>query len=267
MIMNQYEGLGLTEGLVIFRFVETEEEYHDVLELRFKEYSAAGKVAANRTTIDMADPLDRRSKIIIGLYRGEIVASIRMILHEETDRLEQEHYIEWPRTAPRRDQLVEATRACVRRDFRGTDLFLSMLTFFGQEAMKRNKKFVVLCASDEMVGFYRRAGARPMGLSYAHTALNGKAHHVLVVNIAKVFLGEGVNPLSWNLTWGKIYADPKYRCGIRISPLDRLRVLVYTLLRRPAQHYLKRRLRRNFISGKTMRTPANSHWKAAHESA
>jgi hypothetical protein len=271
MTKNNDKRSGLAKGLVTFRFVETEAEYQCVLGLRFREYSAAGKVAADKTLIDMGDAFDARSKIVIGLYQNEIVASIRMIIHTETDQLEQEQFINWPSMAPRRDQLVEATRACVRQDFRGTDLFLSMLTFFGQEAMKLGKKFVVLCASEEMARFYQRAGAKPMGLSYAHAALNGKIHHVLVVDIYKVFLGQGVNPLSWNLMWGNIYRDPKYRAGIRISLWDRLRIFTYSLLRGLSEGYLKRRLRRKPVRRKvavySALSSVNLYWEMNHENA
>jgi predicted GNAT family N-acyltransferase len=267
MSPNQYEESGLTEGIVSFRFVETEAEYREVLDLRFKEYSAAGKVAPGKTALDMADEFDQKSKIVIGLHRGEIVASIRMILHEPTGRLEQEQFVEWPTGAPARGQLVEATRACIRHDFRGTDLFLSMLTFFGKEAMKRQKRYVVLCASGEMVGFYCRAGAQAMGLSYAHKDLNGKIHHVYVVDIHKVFLGGGVNPLVWNLTWGKIYADPIYRKGIRITAQDRVRVTVYSLFRSAARNYMRRKLRRKHVPAVSKQRYLDPPRSLVHESA
>jgi hypothetical protein len=258
-----YNGSGLTAGVVAFGFVETAGEYDEVVSLRLSAYSTIDRVAPVQGRESMADEFDGRSKIVIGRYRGQIVCSVRMVFHGPGDRLEQERFVTWPQSAPCREDIVEVTRACVRDDFRGSDLFLSMLRFCGQQAVRHKMTWVVTCASPELVRFYLKMGARRMGLSYDRT-FDGNVHHmcVLIAHVRDALTGQGVNPVYWNLAWRGGYEALAGSADFEPTLRERIRVFIYKRFHHAAERMLaekiarrnRRRSRRPLSGGQSLTT-------------
>jgi N-acyl-L-homoserine lactone synthetase len=244
---------------VQFSFAQTEEDYREVLRLRYECYSAAGKTKSGASPESMGDAFDHHSMIIVGKHGARIICSVRIILHRNGEPLEQEQFVRWPSSLPARSQIAEVTRACVHQDFRASDVFVRMLRFFGCFVTGEQIPHVVICASEEMVSFYEMAGATKTGLHYAHTSLNGAIHHVMVAEVAHVVMAKRISPLAWCLLWKDAYDANRdvflqgmgLATRLRLAAFSCLTPIADALLRiktRQRQARLQRREQRNGAS-------------------
>lgn len=215
---------------VQFSYVRSKEDYDRVLALRFLAYKDAGKLKDGATEKDMADEFDARARIVIGTYKGEVVCSARLIFSQLDEKMEQEKFVHWPTTLPRRDEMVEIMRACTRPDFRGSDLLISMFKFVAIAVAQSKRKWVVICATKNMAPLYRRMGFHDVGLSYEHQGLNGLHHDILVGNVPDAMMGKSVGPIEWNFIWSDVSNYLQQYDLIELDPATNLRLGVYRLL-------------------------------------
>jgi N-acyl-L-homoserine lactone synthetase len=186
---------------VEFDQVKTLDDFEQVLKLRHLAYSEAKKIGSDKLPKDMSDKFDVRSRIVVGRKNSEIVCSARMIFCEEGDSLEQEEYVEWPETLPRPDSVVEITRACTDPNYRGGDLLLGMFRFICRAAVQSKRRWLVICATDEMIPLYKKLGFSVTNVHYNHKALNNTKHTVLIADVVDSLCGKNVNPFVWNVVW------------------------------------------------------------------
>lgn len=210
-----------------YSYVKTKEDFEQVLRLRFDSYSAAGKIPDNKTYLDMTDQFDAKSRIILGKYKGDVVCSARMIFHQFGEELEQEKFIKWPVDLPRQDEVVEIMRACTRADFRGSDLLLGMFKYMAVTVAQAKKRWIVICATDEMIPFYQKIGFKNVGLSYQHTGLNNIVHHIMLANFVDGMAGRTVDPIHWNLVWADSVEYMSQFEMIEVDPFMQIRLTIY----------------------------------------
>ena len=240
---------------VDFKFVRTAEEYQKVLELRREAYVAANKVPADIDIEEMGDIYDSRARIVLGTYRGEAVATCRLIFTEHDDTLEHEEFVEWGTELPRKDQIIEISRTCTRSDFRGSDLLIAMFRFNAMAVIQSKREWIVISCTEELMGLYRKVGFKPSALKYDHPFLANSPHIILIGNIADAITGRGINPLYWNLVWSNV-ADyiSDFEMKTLNEPLSsaKMRIALYSLLK-PLTNYLKKRkLRRSDVERRTL---------------
>jgi len=220
---------------VQFSYVRTKEEYEQVLKLRFESYALAGKIREGATYLDMSDEYDSRARIVIGRYKGEVIASARLIFNRFSDSMEQEKFIKWPSEFPRRDEMVEIMRACTHHEFRRSDLLISMYKFIAITVAQSKRKWIVICATDEMVPLYEKIGFHKVGLDYAHTGLNNLKHNVLLANVPHAMEGKTVGPLVWNLVWADVSSYLEQYGLIEPEPMTYVRLAIFRALKPLAQ--------------------------------
>lgn len=211
-----------------FKYVRTEEEYRQVLELRRKAYMEAGKITNED---DLADVFDSRSRIIIGTYRGQIVASCRLIYNDIEDLMEHESFVKFDGDFPRRDEICEITRVCTHPDFRGSDILLALFRFSAKTVIHSGRKYVLGSATKELLAIYTRLGFKTTKYTYDHKQLNNAQHVVFIGNVHKIAAGIGVNPIIWNLVWLDLVLYARDRGLIQTDPLTNLRIGFYRLFR------------------------------------
>lgn len=221
---------GSISDAVSFSFVRTKEEYDQILELRHIAYRAAGKVDAQTRPEEMADAFDARSRIVIGKYKGQVVASARLIFNQFEDRMEQENFVKWPEQLPRRDEMVEITRACTRPEFRRSDLLIAMFRFIAVTVTHSKRKWIVICATDEMSPLYRRIGFLDQNLSYAHTKLNGLKHNILLANVPDAMAGKTVDFVTWNIVWSGVSSYLGNYSLLQSDQMTNIRLSIFRLL-------------------------------------
>ncbi len=197
---------------VHFTFVRTEEEYQEALNLRLRAYSQAGKYQGEQDPSIFADRFDATSRIAIGRFRGKVVATARINFPGSHTPLEQEQHVEWPSHLPRRDEVIEVSRACTDPDFRHSDLLAGLFRFIAVTCVTIERPYTVTMASPSMTPFYEKIGLEEVGLSY-DIPLIGGLHNVMIGHSIKAMTGSKVNPLYWNFIW-RTASDHLIKSGV-----------------------------------------------------
>jgi predicted GNAT family N-acyltransferase len=212
---------------VEYSFVRSEEELREVIALRTQTYAEAGKAGTNEYS---ADSYDAKSRIIMGKYKGKLVASARIYFPEHGDLLEHEEYVQLPDECSRRDDLVEVMRICTDPDFRRSDLLFSLFHFIGITCTQAKRHTIVGCATPDLVGIYTRIGFKDTGITYKHPLLNNKDHRLIITDTRRCILGVDVNPMVWNVLWrdtAKYLVDNDF---LTQNTLSHMRILLYKAL-------------------------------------
>jgi predicted GNAT family N-acyltransferase len=219
-----------------FGSIRTDEEYKEVLRLRRLAYVHAKKISAEATDLQMADAYDARSRILVAKHRGRVVATARLMFPESgADHLNHEDYVELPDHLPPRDQLVEVFKTCTHPGYRGSDLFYTLLMHVGLVILQSGRRYALMSATDSLAPIYERFGFRRVEVTYQHPAMRIR-HNLMLLDVAAVVAGTGINPLFWNLVGGWELWNFGKLCGIVAT--DRwttLRVRLWRLLRPAAR--------------------------------
>ena len=218
-------------GSLNFSYVKTEDDYKEVLKLRYIAYKAEGKVSKNSTIEDMGDVYDTRSRIVIGKIGDKVVTTGRMTFCDFDQPLEHEEYIEWDATLPRREDSVEIMRVCTHPDFRGSDILVQMFRFMATASAQSKRKWIVLCSTEKYLNMYKKMGGQITGHDFELTKLNNSPHKLLVGPIQDSLLGKGLNPLFWNYIYGDLIQYLEDSKTLDFKPIDRLRIAIYRTLK------------------------------------
>jgi hypothetical protein len=228
---------------VDYSFVRTKEEYDEVLQLRWEAYGDAGKIRADISQADMADPYDANSRIVIGKYKGRIVVSARLYFPQYGDVLEQEEFVTWPPSFGRRDECMEIMRICTHTDFRRSDLLFSFFRFVAITAMQAKRYKVVGCATDALLPLYTKIGFKSTGLTYNLPLMNDLRHTVIMGDAKRGLVGLDVGPLAWNVVWRETVPYLVENGYLAIDAPSQLRLMIYRAFG-PLAYMLQRRARR-----------------------
>ncbi len=226
-----------------FSFVKSLEDYREVLDLRLRAYRAAQKIPDCFTADDMADIFDTRSRVVIGKYRGKVIATAALVFNEYYDRMEIEDGVEWPSNLPRRDEMVEIIRACTDPSFRGSDLLIAMFQFMAVAVMQSKRPYVVCGCTHDMIGLYAGIGMDRQDLEYCHSKLGDAPHTVMLGDVRRAMNGTSVNPIFWNAVWAPATNYMIDTELLDLTAVDRLRMSIYRLCA-PIAFMLQRRMRR-----------------------
>jgi predicted GNAT family N-acyltransferase len=213
-----------------FYFIKSEEDYREVLSLRRIAHLADDNFEDTAVTDeDMGDIYDAESRILVGRYKDKIVTTARIRFNSLEEPLEHESHLKWPETLPRRDQIVEVSRAANHPEFRHSDLLIGLFQFIAATCIREEKPFFVIGSWAKMVSFYEKLGFTDTGLSHGEP-LWKYPQHIMIADGMKGLLGKSVNPIYWNLVW-RVVAEHMIESGI-LEPkgLDKVRFHLFKLL-------------------------------------
>ena len=211
-------------------FVRTEEDYREVLNLRYLAYLADGKVTNSSTINEVSDVYDSRARIIMCKYRGRLIASARLTFNELGDVTEHEEFVPWPSDFPRRDTAVEVTRACTHPEFRRTGVFYALLRHVVVTATQAGRAWVVTSSTEDLVPLYKFVGLSDTGITYNHPELNNLKHVLLLGSIPNALSGQSVGPTAWNQVWKDALPFVSFHMTTIHEPISRIRISIYRSL-------------------------------------
>ncbi len=209
------EGFRVRSTSLAFDFgsVRTEEEYGEVLALRRTAYIHAKKVSPDATPEQMGDEFDARSRIVTARYRGRLIGSTRVVFaRTENDRLKHDDYVELPDWLPPRTEIIESSKTCTHPDFRGSDLFYSLLKHMALVTFQARRRWLLMSCTDGLRPLYKKLGCKDVGVTYVHPTM-GIKHHVMIGDVLSMLVG-GMNPIAWNLAIGPELWRYAKRCGV-----------------------------------------------------
>ena len=214
---------------VEFYFLKSEEDYRDVLKLRRLAHIAEGTLNTEVPEDEMGDVNDARSRIIVGKIAGVVVATARLRFNESDAPLEHEAHIDWPAHLPRRNEIVEISRACTHPDYRKGDLFTALWRQMATYALQRQQPYIVIGSWQSMIGFYNKVGFARTGISHGEKIWNRK-QEVLICNLHESVFGKNTHPLYWNQLYRKV-AEYAISSGLLVpTDLEKIRMSAYSKL-------------------------------------
>lgn len=219
--------------IVDWGMAETVKDFKDVSALRLITYSS-------ETPHNLARSMtfDDRSRVLIGRFRGQLVACLRVIFcSSDDDRLELESYVDLPKKYLDRFVTAEPSLLCVHPDFQSSNMAIDLIRFAIFVMMQAGRRQALHASAPEMVPFLRRMGFVDTGLRLPESA-GGRANwHVLTANIEAIVDGRDVGPVMWNKLFagheGHLHQERWHRTG----KLGAVRLATYRLIE-PAQAWL-----------------------------
>ncbi len=216
---------------VDFYILKSEQDYLEVLELRRLSHSLDGNLKFEVSAFDMGDINDARARIVVGKYRGKVVATARVRYNELDEPLEHEAHVVWPKELPRRDQIIEVSRVATHPDYRRNDLLAALFRFSCQNCVQPERPWVVVSCLDHMVPFYKKIGFHQTGLRHTEPIWkDDRVLNIMIVNISEMVLGRDVNPLYWNMLWKDLADLLMEQQAVTPTGLDKVRLLAYRSL-------------------------------------
>lgn len=212
-----------------FYFLKTEADYQKVLELRKIVHIRDGNIKEDTTAEEMGDLNDSRSRIIVGKIDGKVVATARLRYNESDAPLEHEAHMDWPTDFPRRDQIVEISRAATHPAYRQGDLFVALWRYMATYALQKQRPYVLIGSTTPLIKFYEKSGFRLTGHTHGED-LWTIPQHLMLCNLHKTVMGKNTHPLYWNQLYEPI-AGRAIAAGI-LAPneLERIRMSAFRKL-------------------------------------
>ena len=225
-----------------FRFVRTQEEYEQVLKLRYIAYGDAGKLPEGASPETMAAPLDSISRILIALHGDTVVASVAMSFPEsedvvlDTERALPNGYSE---QIPMKTQMIEIARLCTDPKYRRGDLLLRMFEHIYKVFATSDRKYLISSTDDKLWPIYRNLGFKKMGLKYAHPVLAGIQHEIILINLMVPVTGKGISFMRWWYLYSNMTNFVEARKKLERRGIAKIRYIVFRIASKGAQLFVR----------------------------
>lgn len=185
-----------------FRIISTEDEYQDVLKLRFCGYEMAGKVKPNSDWTDQGEGLKKEGLVLGAYLGGELVASAELRFGDASLPLRFVHQTKEATLSPEEiKRLVEINKLVVLPHVQGTDIVLGMIQKMHSMVIQKGNYDVMLSATHQLVPLYQRIGFQRSKFQYDHPFITGlklevmKLPHEVMIKVKKI------HPLAWTTVY------------------------------------------------------------------
>lgn len=189
---------------VTYSFVQSEEDYRAVLELRKETYPWAQLSNQKIRLEDLGDVYDTRAKILHARHHEKSVGSLRLVFHDGDDCLEMLEHMDSkliPADFPSKESLVEVTRICISPDYRKGDLMLGMLKMAIVTMLQHGRDWMVGGSETELLPYYNALGAKVTDLKYQWDRGGISTEVTVIIFNVRDFLNRiDVNQTIWELT-------------------------------------------------------------------
>lgn len=215
------------KGLVQFKFVETQQEYEDVLALRRRNYAAVRKVDANAPLKKLSYFFDRYSRILVVYHQGKAIGTATIIIGRrgvqpmEVEVLMSESEFD---QLPPYEQTFEVAAMCLDKSYRDTDILHGMFEHIYKHAMMNGRNYIVISTDKYLMDMYKTVGFQDTGFSFVQPKYRNLKMSVLVMDDLTTKWGKGMDPVTWWGVWGGVSLYLYKRRVIDYTPAEKLRV-------------------------------------------
>jgi hypothetical protein len=223
---------------VTFRFVETMEEYGEVLNLRRNAYVEAGKRAPDTVPEAMSIAWDKSSRILCAYHDGKLLASAALTFPDREDTaLRSETAFpgnRFPGNPPPKLESLEVNSLCTHKDYRKGDLLRALFEQISRIFVLSDRKYIMNLADDNLLPMYVAIGFKDQG----HTGeFLGRPHHLIKATRDVILKSDGIGWLKWNLLYGDLMDDLIRKGMVHMGAWDRAS-LACRLALRPVARFL-----------------------------
>lgn len=224
--------------LVQYKFVETQQEYEDVLALRRRNYSAVRKVKADAPLGSLSYFFDRYSRILVVYHRGKAIGTATLIMgNGSTQPLELEVLLpkEQFEQLPPYTESFEVAALCLDKEYRDTDILHGFFENIYKYAMMNGRRFIVISSDKYLAEMYKSIGFQETPFQFVQPKYRNLNMKVLVMDDLTTKWGKGMNPVQWWRVWGSVSLYLYRRRVIHYSLMERYRIHASRLLFQSAE--------------------------------
>ncbi|MBW8888514.1 MAG: hypothetical protein JF616_12225 [Fibrobacteres bacterium] len=205
-----------------FRFVETMDDYAQVLALRRNAYVDVGKREARTSPEEMSLAWDKRSRILCFYYKGTLVASAALTFPaSETEVMRSETAFpghRFPGNPPPRTRVMEVNSLCTHKDYRRGDLLHAVFEQIARIFVLSDRDYIMNLSDDTLLPMYLDIGFKAPG--YVGDFL-GRPHHLIRVPKETVTHARGIGLLRWNILYGDLMRELAGKGLVRLTRAER----------------------------------------------
>ena len=195
-------------GKLTYAIVKSEQDYDEVLKLRFLGYSKHGKVLPGSTWKDQGEGLANEGLIVAARLAGSIVAACELRFSDGPVpfRFFRSEDIAWPDWV-QSNKLIEVNKLVIAPHFQGSDVLLSMFQLGFAYSIKQGCLDFICCATNKLTPTYELIGFRKIGVRVPHPTLKDQSLNLLVMSSQTYLSGKGVNPYTWDQVFSAVQAQ------------------------------------------------------------
>ena len=171
---------------------------------------------------------------------SQVVAVGRLVFNEHYTEAEHASLVDLPEYI-KKSSFIEASRFATHPEFRGGNLFPSLIQQIMKVALENNISWVVSNCEDSLVNIYLRFGVRPRKESFYTSFMEEKRLNLLISNVRHLFLCKGVSLLYWSITYRDIYKKFK-KDSIYLTPYQKIRMKIISAAADVSYLYFENRI-------------------------
>lgn len=210
-----------------FTYAKTEEDYNEVLKLRFSTYLTAGKLKEGTRVQDMADEHDASSRILMVKFQNELVGTARLTYHETWSTSYYGQYFTSDQFKISARDCVEVTKLCITDTKRGGDVFISILSHLILTSVKSSRRYIIGGATGHLFNFYLEHGFQAANIKYLSTGLNNLQHELIFMDTLKVAKCQTISLKKWYKTFSKVIDFMIEKEILTVSKADFMKINYY----------------------------------------
>jgi hypothetical protein len=210
-----------------FRFVESMDDYAQVLALRRNAYVEVGKRGPGTAPEAMSLTWDKRSRILCGYYKETLVATAALTFPAaDTEVMRSETAFpgnRFPGNPPPRTRIMEVNSLCTHKDFRRGDLLHAVFEQIARIFLLSDRDHIMNLSDDSLLPMYLGIGFKAQG--HIGKFLD-RPHHLIKASKDTVMHARGIGILRWNILYGDLVRDLAARRMIRLRPAEKLALAI-----------------------------------------
>ena len=211
---------------VTYRMIQTEEQYEQVLKLRFAGYGKHDKVKSGTTWQEQGEGLAHEGVIIGGYLGTKLVCSMELRFGDSQLPLRTQKML-GTKDLPGVDlkRVVELNKVVVHPSMQGSDVILGLLQRAHTIVVNRGQLDVLGTATDSLKGLYEGVGAVSLGVRFPHPFLENAHLNLMLVRREVYHDGLRFNPHAWSMVYKTVhdhFATIGMVSGRKLSLKDRI---------------------------------------------
>jgi hypothetical protein len=232
---------------VSFRFLETMEEYAQVLALRRSAYVDAGKKSGDTQAEDMSLAKDRNSRILCAYHDETLVACAAITFPMRDDEILRSEASfpdgKYPIAHLPKTELLEVNSLCTHKEYRRGDLLQAMFEQIAMIFVLSGRSCIMNLVEKSLLPVYLGIGFQDTGKT---CEFMGRTHHLIRVERQVAVSGCRIGVLRWNLLYGDLMEDIMNREMLSFGLGERLRLKLMLALKPFAKRWVGSKYEREF---------------------
>lgn len=229
------------KDIINYRFVRSQQEYYEVLQLRHITYAAVKKLSRDADLTSSSHDYDAHSRILGAWHHNRLVGSAALFFPDgKTVPFEVQKCLSPAdfRKLPNPSEMMEVAGLCLHHNYRKSDILVGIFQRIFKTMIETKKTYILACCDSYLWKIYESIGFKKTGLSYTVMKNNRPLTlHVILVHRHVGAYGWSLDPMRWQEIYagmsdfldsqGKLPRSPRH---LAVSPIYKAYIRSMNLL-------------------------------------